>query len=114
MNLGALFRRLQQFLELKALTRKLRLEVRFQGPPQAEVLTDKRRVMQVLLNLCYNAIKYTFCGGVEVTGRFLEDRKLRIEVADTGIGIDPQKLESVCAMFGMVDTKASSHETGMF
>ncbi len=49
---------------------------------------DPTRVQQILLNLLGNAMKFTASGGVTVNMR-VDDDQLRIEIKDTGTGIDP-------------------------
>jgi signal transduction histidine kinase/CheY-like chemotaxis protein len=57
------------------------------------VLADRRRLLQILLNLGSNAIKYNRQGGtVEIGAKLLSDHMLRFTVADTGMGIHPTKL----------------------
>jgi signal transduction histidine kinase len=56
---------------------------------------DAGRLAQVVDNLLSNAIRYTLAGG-RVDVRVCErDRRAALEVADTGIGIDPRVLETV-------------------
>ena len=64
----------------------LRLEIAPEG--EADRLLDGDRLRQVLLNLLNNAVKFTAAGSV--TARLaVEGDRLRFEVLDTGIGIDP-------------------------
>lgn len=63
------------------------------------VLADVERIRQVLSNLIYNSIKFTNKGGITL---WLHDRKdgmATIEVQDTGVGIAPDKLQSVFEKF---------------
>ncbi len=112
-DLRSLFARLKQFIALKAEIKQLKLTVRLDGDIPERVYTDKRRMMQILLNLCYNAVKYTFKGEITVTGHMAAEKLLEIEVRDTGIGIDPSFLAGICHMFGLVERKSHAHETGM-
>jgi signal transduction histidine kinase/CheY-like chemotaxis protein len=53
-------------------------------------LIDPIRLRQCLFNVIGNAVKFTEVGGVEVRMCFLgsgQDRKLRVEVHDTGVGV---------------------------
>jgi two-component system phosphate regulon sensor histidine kinase PhoR len=76
-----------------------------------EILADEEALQQILDNLIDNAIKYTPPGGrVRVSTRFEHDL-LRIDVADTGIGIPRQDLARVFERFFRVD-RARSRELG--
>jgi signal transduction histidine kinase len=71
------------------------------------VETDPRRLNQVLLNLLSNAAKFTPEGG-RVVVRACRDGEgaVRIEVADTGIGIAPEHQAMVFEEFRQVDGSA--------
>ncbi len=73
------------------------------GDDLPEVDGDRMRLEQVLTNLVENAIKFTPPGGqVRVSGQAMEDR-VRLTVADTGIGIPPEEQEKVFDRFYQVD-----------
>src|SRR5262249_18009896 len=67
------------------------------------VLADRTRLQQVLWNLLTNAIKFTNRGG-RITLRGIADGQVRIEVTDTGIGIDPLFLPHVFDRFRQADS----------
>ena len=82
------------------------------GRGQQALHTDRRALMQILLNLTNNAVKFTPQGSVVVT--FAQVRAdsgtlvTRFEVADTGVGIAPKdhdKLFQSFAQFGERDTR---------
>jgi len=62
------------------------------------ILADGPRIRQIVANLVGNAVKFTKHGSVSlvVTGK---DGTISIEVADTGIGIPPDRLEAVFDRF---------------
>ncbi len=66
---------------------------------------DPRKIKQILLNLLSNAVKFTAAGGT-VTVAAARDASggITLEVADTGIGIDPADFAKVLAPFGQVDS----------
>src|SRR6185295_5135801 len=64
---------------------------------------DERRVRQILLNLLYNAVKFTPRGGKVRLIAFAEMGEIIIQVADTGIGIAPEHIPVALERFGQVD-----------
>lgn len=74
---------------------------------------DPRRLRQVLLNIVANAIKFTPAGGkVTVTARQEPDGGLAIEIADSGIGMGPEEIETAMQVFGQVDAGLSRRHEG--
>ncbi|MCA1697805.1 MAG: PAS domain-containing protein, partial [Actinobacteria bacterium] len=73
------------------------------------VRADRQRLRQVILNLLSNAVKYNRHGGeVRVAVSVSDERRVRIEVADAGPGIDPAKLERLFEPFDRLDAEYSS------
>lgn len=74
--------------------------------PQA-VLADPMRLRQVLANLVNNAIKFTEQGEVVVKLSCLDKETdkavVRVEVQDTGIGIPPERLDTIFEAFTQAD-----------
>jgi signal transduction histidine kinase/CheY-like chemotaxis protein len=72
-----------------------------------DVVGDPTRLRQVLVNLVSNALKFTETGRVVVRVSSPEserdDSRLLLSVEDTGIGIDPESLETVFQAFHQVD-----------
>ncbi len=73
---------------------------------------DARRVEQVLLNLLSNAIKFTDAGSVTLSAAPGAPGLLRIDVADTGIGIAPQDLDTLFQPFRQVDSRLAREREG--
>ena len=70
----------------------------------AHVLADATRLQQVLWNLLSNAVKFTPDGGrISVSAAQIE-RRVLIEVTDTGIDIDPTFLPHVFDRFRQADS----------
>jgi signal transduction histidine kinase len=70
-----------------------------------EMLGDRKRSFQVLLNLANNAVKFTDRGEVKITARAEADQ-LRVCVADTGIGIKPEQMGMLFEAFRQLDGTA--------
>jgi len=92
-------------LEAKSKGLKYRLQVNTELP---DVLTgDSLRLSQILVNLLSNAVKFTAQGEVtlNVSSKTLPEHKVRLscEVTDTGIGIDPDKINLIFDAFSQAD-----------
>jgi len=78
------------------------------------VIGDPIRLGQILTNLISNAVKFTKEGKVVISATLAEAQKdytvIDFEVADTGIGIPPEKLDTIFESF----TQASSDTTRKF
>jgi PAS domain S-box-containing protein len=73
-------------------------------PKASLVRGEQRRLMQVVLNLISNAVKYTRQGGsVTVATRMACDGSLELIVRDTGCGIAERDLAVVMQPFGQID-----------
>ena len=76
-----------------------------------EILADHERVMQVMMNIVSNAIKYTPDGGtIRLSAGRVEDR-VWMEVDDNGIGIPKADRDRIFERFYRVD-KARSRQSG--
>jgi PAS domain S-box-containing protein len=78
--------------------------IAFEVAPAAPDLvprTDRRALMQILVNLAGNAIKFTERGAVRVAAR-TQDGALAIEIADTGIGIRAEDQPKIFEPFARV------------
>ena len=66
------------------------------GQRPLEIRADRRRLEQVLNNLLSNAIKFTDPGGrIDVTAQGEGGKSVRIQVADTGVGIPPREIDQL-------------------
>ncbi len=98
---------------------RARAEVRslsFRYEPDAtlprEVVTDEKRVRQLLLNLLSNAIKFTDHGEVRLTASREVDT-LVFQVSDSGIGIDAAHLETIFEPFQQLSGPARHEGAGL-
>jgi len=81
-------------------------------PPHVQA--DSTRLRQVLLNLLDNAVKFTDRGRVTLQVGFTPPTRLRVEVRDTGVGMNPEQLGRLFNPFEQVgDTRRRSAGTGL-
>jgi signal transduction histidine kinase len=82
------------------------------GTP-SRVISDPRRVRQILLNLLSNAIKFGEGHPVDVTCEALEGGGVRVEVSDHGTGISAEDLEKIFDEFVQLDAGGQPQGTGL-
>ena len=77
---------------------------------------DVTRLRQALLNYAGNAIKFTRRGSITLSAELLEDDDgellVRFTVTDTGVGIEPEKLERLFQAFEQADTSITRRYGG--
>jgi two-component system, sensor histidine kinase and response regulator len=81
-----------------------------------DVVGDPARLRQVLMNLVSNAVKFTDRGEVTLLATVeaeAEDRvQVRVEVRDTGLGVDKETCEKLFKPFSQADTSATRKHGG--
>jgi signal transduction histidine kinase/CheY-like chemotaxis protein len=95
---------------LDARSKGLELAIEIGADVPRRVSGDGSRLRQVLMNLVSNAVKFTTVGLVTVQldgATDLGDHGIHFEVTDTGIGIDPQLLESMFEPFTQADVSTT-------
>ncbi len=86
--------------QVTPLLRERRQHLELGLAPDATMLQgDRKRLVQVLANLLNNASKFTHEGGRIRVGTEARGRQLLIEVADDGIGMEPQLIARVFDLF---------------
>ena len=94
------------------------IELRVESDPQAPdyLVGDPLRLGQILLNLTSNAIKFTEKGKVVVSATLAaaDDKEvtMRFSVADTGIGMEPQRQAALFNAFTQADTSTTRRYGG--
>ena len=100
----------------KAQEKNLELIVRVQPGLPTMLVGDGGRIRQIIINLVSNAIKFTEAGHIliNLTGKPAGDgqMKIRLEVCDTGIGIDDHKINHIFDAFNQADTTTTREYGG--
>jgi heavy metal sensor kinase len=109
LDLGALARSTAE--QMRLLAEEKRISVKYSVVPSVMVFGDPARLVQMIVNLLDNAIKYTGEGGhVELSVSTAGDVAI-LEVSDNGLGISAEALPHVFERFYRAD-KARSRESG--
>jgi PAS domain S-box-containing protein len=100
----------------QARVKGLRLDVVIDPDVPRRRRGDGRRLRQIVLNLVANAVKFTAAGTVSVrvsaAARPNGASTIRVEVSDTGIGIDPGNLERMFEPFTQADASTTRQYGG--
>ncbi|WP_028997698.1 PAS domain-containing sensor histidine kinase [Azohydromonas australica] len=103
-------------LQPQAEAKGLRLSAELAPELPRRLVSDPLRLRQMLLNLLSNAVKFTDTGGVTLRARVLvpggRQVLLRLDVADTGIGIDSQLLPRLFEPFTQADASVTRRHGG--
>ncbi|HWL40683.1 MAG TPA: MHYT domain-containing protein [Gemmatimonadaceae bacterium] len=83
------------------------------GDKSFSVLADPERLQQIVLNLLSNAVKFTEPGGAITLSSEQRDGSIEIHVADTGLGIPPEKLDRIFDAFVQVDRRLNQPVQGV-
>jgi PAS domain S-box-containing protein len=102
-DLHALLDEIAQMFELRTRAKDLLFEVSRSPGLRRHVVTDGRKLRQVLVNLLGNAVKFTREGGITMRALARLDAgrgaRLHIEVEDTGPGIRPEDIDRLFLPF---------------
>ena len=94
-------------LRPRAAKKKLELDVHWPAAVSSNIVADPGRLRQVLSHLVSNASKFTETGRVTIRAYGDSEGMLRIEVADTGIGIAPEQLARLFTKFTQADSSTT-------
>jgi signal transduction histidine kinase len=101
-------------LKLQAKEKGLYLKKEKSKTPLPELLIDKDKTKQVIMNVVDNAIKYTNKGGIVIKTK-TKDSKALIEVFDTGEGMNKEEIAKLFKSFsrGSAGNKTSADGAGL-
>lgn len=95
-----------------AASKGLKLEISVQ-PDLGPLLVDRDKLEKTVLNLVFNALKFTPAGGVVSLDAARKDERLVIAVADTGVGISQKNLPYVFDRFWQADNSSKRKYQGV-
>jgi signal transduction histidine kinase len=108
---AALTREAVEALVARAEEKGIALVHRVEPSAPPSMIGDATKTQQILSNLIGNAVKFTSRGSVTVAVR-AADRMLEFSVADTGIGIPPDRLDAIFEEFTQADPEIGRNYGG--
>lgn len=93
-------------VEAQCLAKGLALETAIDADLPVALMGDEGRLRQVTLNFLSNAVKFTTSGTVRLAVSTVGDR-LRLAVTDSGIGIAPDKINTLFDRFTQADASTT-------
>ncbi len=99
-------------MRVRAVEKNLALKTRVDGAIPECIRADPTRLRQILINLVGNAIKFTDSGWVKITSRLITSENgnepmLRIDVIDSGIGMDASQMARIFKPFAQADSSTT-------
>lgn len=97
-----------------AKAKNIKLVVDAAGCPET-IISDEKRLRQILFNLVSNAVKFTQSGEICITAAETADAAgewLELKVADTGIGVPEAELHAIFDSFHQAETGAARRYGG--
>jgi CheY-like chemotaxis protein len=104
-GLGEVVHEAAALWRMEAEKKGLKLDIVIAPDAEGAVEGDPVRLRQIVVNLLSNAVKFTEAGGVSLTVSRRPDAPERavIEVADTGVGFEPEIAERLFERFEQAD-----------
>ena len=109
-SVDALMHEIVSMMSMRATEKNLNFEYKGQNLKNKTFLGDKTRIQQIVVNLCSNALKFTERGGVTIYASYADNalsqsvKNVCLIIEDTGIGIPPDKLETIFHKFVQADS----------
>lgn len=110
-NLYDVLTNVVQTLGIKASEKNLDLLLHIEPDVPKNLVGDPTRLLQIMLNLVSNGIKFTYKGSVQISVNTVEEDakhvRLHFRVKDTGIGIPADKIDLIFQSFSQVTTSTT-------
>jgi len=104
-----LIKQIAKSLQVKASENLNTIQINIDADFQANLISDPLRINQIITNLVSNAIKFTKEGTITITVNQIsiinDVSTFKVEVKDTGIGIDKENFQNIFQKFSQAETK---------
>ena len=106
-NMVAMLEEVVSVMSVKAQEQGIMLNVHYEAGLYKTFVGDSNRIRQILINLVGNAVKFTENGSVSIYlangGKGNGKKDITISVADTGIGVEEEKIGHIFGKFTQAD-----------
>jgi two-component sensor histidine kinase len=103
-----------ELLSFSFKTKGLACNIVVEDSVPVQVLIDKHRYTQILLNIMTNALKFTFKGSITVEASYdAATNQLITSVTDTGIGIKAEDVSHLFKLFGKLESSSDMNPQGV-
>lgn len=109
-NLSEIWSEVSESLLVQA--EKKNISIRFSDTNSSELFCDKNMVKTIMRNLVSNAIKFSYRDSIIEINTSLNNNFSEIKVSDTGVGIDPEIIESLWIIGSHHSTSGTESEQG--
>ncbi len=111
--ISRMLHQIQSTMNVAARSKGLYLQIDIQSSVSGVFESDPLRLRQILMNIVGNAIKFTKEGGVNVRVVPADEKHhIHFIIADTGIGIPADRIETIFETFTQADTSTTRHFGG--
>ncbi len=104
-----LIKQIAKSLQVKASENLNTIQINIDEDFQPNLISDPLRINQIITNLVSNAIKFTKEGTITITVNQIsiinDVSTFKVEVKDTGIGIDKENFQNIFQKFSQAETK---------
>ncbi|KAL2472748.1 Ethylene receptor 1 [Forsythia ovata] len=131
LSLHVLFWEALNLIRPIASVKKLFVTLSFSSDMPEHAIGDEKRLMQVLLNIVGNAVKFTRVGSISISASVAKSESLRdprapgffpvpsdnhfylhVQVKDTGSGINPQEIPNLFTKFAQSQSSGTKNSSG--
>lgn len=99
-------------MEGRSLEANVKLSAEINAAPNLKIIADRRAVLQILLNVLSNAVKFSKAGGQVKIDLLERENHCLIKITDNGIGIPANKLASITKPFEQVSSSYTREHEG--
>ncbi|MBK8806131.1 MAG: PAS domain-containing protein [Bacteroidales bacterium] len=100
-----------RLMQPNAENKRISLQLKIESSEKIHAMTDDVRLEQILTNLTFNALKFTYQGYIEIGFKHTHDT-LIFWVKDSGIGIAEDKIDIIFERFRQADDRILKPEEG--